>query len=66
MATLTPEQRHEIEKAGDEPVRIEDPETHAGYFIVKEEIFKQLRELLGEEEIDPSLYEFEDFEPLDS
>lgn len=66
MATITPEQRREIEQSGDEPVRVEDPETHAGYFLVKEEIFRRLRELLGEEEIDPSLYEFENFEPLDS
>ena len=26
MATLTPEQRQEIQKAGEEPVRLADPE----------------------------------------
>jgi hypothetical protein len=28
MPTISAELRQEIEKAGDDPVRIEDPETH--------------------------------------
>ena len=38
MITLTPEQRQEIEKAGDEPVRIEDPETRTAYILLKAEV----------------------------
>jgi hypothetical protein len=34
MATLTPEQRQEIQKAGAEPVRISDPETQTEYLPV--------------------------------
>ena len=43
--TITPEQRHEIEKAG--AVRIEDPKTHAVYVILKEEVYERMRPLLG-------------------
>src|SRR5207244_3656064 len=43
MTTLTAEQRREIEKAGDEPVRIEDPETHATYVLLKAEVFDQIK-----------------------
>jgi hypothetical protein len=38
MTALTAEQRQEIEKAGDEPVRLEDPETHASYVLLKAEV----------------------------
>jgi len=31
MATLTPEQRQEIQRAGEEPVRLADPETQTEY-----------------------------------
>jgi hypothetical protein len=48
---ITPEQRHEIDRAG--TVRIEDPETHAAYVIVKAEAFERIESLLenGREEI---------------
>jgi hypothetical protein len=42
--TITPEQRHEIEQAG--VVRIEDPETHAAYVILKAEVYERLKPLL--------------------
>lgn len=64
MATLSPEQRREIEKAGDEPVRVEDPETHARYVIIKADVYKRLQELAGAETIDPSFFEFGEFFPL--
>ena len=35
--TLTPELKQAVEKAGDEPVRVEDPETHTAYLIVRED-----------------------------
>jgi hypothetical protein len=43
MTTLTAEQRREIEKAGDEPVRIEDPETHATYILIKSEVYDRIK-----------------------
>ena len=43
MTTLTAEQRQEIEKAGDEPVRIEDPETHTTYVLLKAEVYDQIK-----------------------
>ena len=45
MVTITPEQRQEIEKAGDEPIRVEDPETNRAYLLVREEVYRQLLSL---------------------
>jgi hypothetical protein len=64
MATITPEQRQEIEKSGDEPVRFEDPETHQMYVMVKEEVYRRMLEITREDQSDLSLYEYEEFEPL--
>ena len=36
--TLTPELKQAVENAGDEPVRVEDPETHMAYLFVREEV----------------------------
>jgi hypothetical protein len=65
MVTLTPELREEIAKAGEQPVRIEDPETHLAYVLVREDVYRRLQELEVVEEIDPSCFEFDDFEPLE-
>jgi hypothetical protein len=43
MITLTPEQRREIDKAGGEPVRLEDPETHTTYVLLKAELYDQIK-----------------------
>ena len=40
--TLTPELKQAIEKAGDEPVRVEDPETHTAYLIVREVMYRRM------------------------
>ena len=45
MTTITPEQRREIEKAGEMPVRVEDPETKTAYLIVREDEYRKLREM---------------------
>ena len=63
MATLTPELRRAIDQAGDEPVPITDPETHRTYLIIKVEVYDRLRTASEEEEIDPSFFEIDDFEP---
>jgi hypothetical protein len=43
MTTLPAELRREIEKAGDTPVRIEDPETHAAYVLMKAEVYERIK-----------------------
>jgi hypothetical protein len=43
MTTLTAEQRQELAKAGDEPVRIEDPETHETYVLLKAEVYERIK-----------------------
>jgi hypothetical protein len=42
--TITPELRHEIEQVG--AVRIEDPETHDAYVILKAELYERMKPLL--------------------
>jgi hypothetical protein len=51
MATLTAELRHEIEKAGDEPVRLEDPETHATYVLLKAEVYERIKPSPGSDQV---------------
>lgn len=46
MTGLTPEQRQLIEQAGDQPVRIEDPETRQAYVIVRAELYERVRYVL--------------------
>jgi len=43
MTTLTPEQRQEIRKAGEEPVRLADPETQTEYVILKADVRGRIR-----------------------
>jgi hypothetical protein len=45
-------------------VRTRDPETHQAYVILKADIDERIRAVLEEEEIDPSFFEIDDFEPL--
>ncbi len=63
MATMTPEIRQELEQAGQEPVRIDDPETKLRYLIVREEVYQKMLEALICDHTDRSLYEFGEFYP---
>jgi hypothetical protein len=63
MMNLSPEQRRAIGQAGDQPVPIVAPETHQTYLIIKADVYDRLRALREEEEIDPSFFEIDDFEP---
>jgi hypothetical protein len=49
MTILSPDQLLEIEQAGDQPVRVVDPQTQKVYVIVESERFEQLRSLLSDE-----------------
>jgi hypothetical protein len=48
---MSPELRREIEKAGDEPVRIEDPETQTTYVLIRAEVYDQIKPLPGYENL---------------
>jgi hypothetical protein len=63
MVVLSSELQRAIGEAGDRPVPLVDPETHQTYLIIKTEVSERLRALLEAEEIDPSFFEIDDFEP---
>jgi hypothetical protein len=52
-----------VEKARDEPRRVEDPETHTAHLIVREDVFRRLYELIAIDHSDRSLYEFGELHP---
>jgi len=61
--TLTPELTHAIENAGGQPVRVEDPETHTAYVVIKEDLYRKLRDAVPESDF--TLHEFEELIPLE-
>jgi len=61
--TLTPELKQAIEKAGRQPVRIEDPETHRAYVVIEEDLYRALRDAVPESDF--TLHEFEELIPLE-
>ncbi len=60
---LTPELKRAVEEAGNEPVRMEDPETHTAYVVIKEDLYRKLSE--SGPESDFTLHEFEELIPLE-
>ena len=62
--TITPELKQAVAQAGDDPVRVEDPETHAGYVVLKEEVYRRIVGVTDLPNSDLSLYEVEEFIPL--
>lgn len=61
--TLTPEMKQAVEKAGDKPVRVEDPETHTTYLLVREDVYHRMHALTAIDHSGRSLYEFGEFHP---
>src|SRR4051794_21195957 len=51
MTTLSPELRREIEKAGGNPVRLDDPETNTAYVLLKAEEYDRLKPNLASEQV---------------
>jgi hypothetical protein len=49
MAELTPDLRQLIERAGEDPVRIEDPVSQTAYVILKADVYDRIRALLDED-----------------
>jgi hypothetical protein len=46
MTGLTPEQRRLVEEAGDRPLRIEDPELHQAYVLIRAEVYERVRDVI--------------------
>jgi len=63
--TITPELKQAVAEAGEEPVRVEDPETHTAYVVIKEEAYRRLKEAVEVESIDPSFFEYGEFVPME-
>jgi hypothetical protein len=61
--TLTPELKQAVEKTGEEPDRVEDPQTHTAYLIVREDVYRQMYAQPVVHHVDRSLYEFSEFHP---
>jgi hypothetical protein len=64
--TITPELKQAVERAGEEPLLLEDPETNTSYVVVKRQVYERLLTLLAVERVDRSLYEFGEFHPTPS
>lgn len=52
MPTLTPELRQAIEQAGDQPIRLEDPQTQKSYVLIRAEVYDRLRSLFEDADFD--------------
>ena len=61
--TLSPELKQAVREAGDEPVRMEDPETQTAYVVIREDLYRKLRDAVPES--DWTLHEFEELIPLE-
>ncbi len=51
MTTITPEIRHAIEQAGEQPVQLNDPETNSVYIIVRADVYERMRVLCDDFDI---------------
>ncbi len=50
MTILTSELREAVERAGDQPVEITDPQTNTHYVLLREDVYRRMREMLDEDE----------------
>jgi hypothetical protein len=60
---LTPELKQAVDKAGEEPLRVEDPVTHTAYLIVREDVYRRMYARIAIDHSERSLYEFGEFHP---
>jgi hypothetical protein len=49
MTVLTPELQEAVRKAQGEPIRMEDPQNHTRYVLVREEMYERVKALLEED-----------------
>ena len=50
MATITAEQKQAVDKAGDSPIELEDPQTGTEYVLMRADAFRRLRKLAEKDE----------------
>jgi hypothetical protein len=53
MIELTKEQHQAIQRNGDRPPRVRDPETEITYVLLREDVYDRVKSLLTTEEFDP-------------
>ena len=63
MTTLTAEQHEEVERAGDDPVRVEVLITREPYVILRATVYEKLGQMVEVEKVDPSFFEYGEFIP---
>jgi hypothetical protein len=61
--TITTEMKLAIERTGKVPVRVEDPDTHTAYILVREDVYHRLFTLAAIDHSDRSFYEVGEFRP---
>lgn len=49
MTTLSPEQVHDLQQSGNQPIQVVDPATQKVYVILENTRFEQLRSLISDE-----------------
>ena len=57
MIELTREQRQAVAQQGEIPPRAVDPDTHTTYVLIREEVYAQVKALLGHESSDRFLHD---------
>ena len=58
--TITHEMQQAVECAGIEPVRVKDPSTDTSYVLIREDVYWQMREIVGIENSERELDVYED------
>ncbi len=58
--TITTEMKQAVARAGIEPVRVNDPETGTLYVLIREDVYRQMREIVGLESAERELDVYED------
>ena len=50
MTPITNEIRHANERAGDQPVRLEDPQTHQTYLLLRADLYDRIQTAFVDED----------------
>ncbi|MDB5352511.1 MAG: hypothetical protein JWN86_3758 [Planctomycetota bacterium] len=62
--TITTEMRQAVEQAGIEPIRIEDPSSGTSYVLIREDVYRQMQEIVILESSERELDVFQDTRPI--
>ncbi len=50
MTQITKEIREAINRAGDQPVRLEDPQTHQMYILLRADLYDRIQAVFADED----------------